>query len=167
MTYSGRVFFSKASRLFFSHCCFSLVNWAQFTSLYSLWSNLQHFSIYCLCHRFATFKIVPLRFNMYNSCIKTVFFYCRSVLPWDVLPVRGTLCLPALLLPSSPVPTTSCASLPSQKATSTSVAPTADCQPVSALLPSCWERTTHPPTDPTHPLLHKFHLNSSLNTFLS
>lgn len=167
MTYSGLCCCFFNSRLFFSHFCSSLVEM-------SFHNNpSKRLCIHCGLP-YSTFPflyfcsmIVPLRFNTYNSCIKTILFFCRSVLPWDVLPVRGTLCSPALLLPSSPVPTTSCASLPSQKATSTSVAPTVGCLPVSEPLPSYWELTTRPPTDPTNPLLHKFHLNSSLNTFLS
>lgn len=59
-----------------------------------------------------------------NSCF-------RSVLPWDALPVRGTLFLPALWHPFSPVPTTSFASRPSRTAASICVAPTAACPLVS------------------------------------
>ena len=59
-----------------------------------------------------------------NSC-------SRSVLPWDALPVRGTLFSPALWRPFSPVPTTSFASQPSRTAASICVAPTAACPLVS------------------------------------
>lgn len=67
--------------------------------------------------------------------LKRVNSGSRSVLPWDALPVRGTLFSPARWRPFSLVPTTSSAAPPSQTAASSCVAPTAACPRVSPLQP--------------------------------
>lgn len=87
----------------------------------------------------------------WSLVLRNYKLFCRSVLPWGVLPVRGTLCLPALLLPFSLVPTTSSVWQPSQKATSICVAPTVVCPLVSKLLSVCHahytsSHRTYPPT---------------------
>lgn len=85
---------------------------------------------------------------------ETINSFCRWALPWDVQPVRGTLCLPALLLPFLPVPTTSFAWQPSQRATSTCVAPTVACPLVSELLltwPCAHTSPTPPQSSPWFP----------------
>lgn len=67
---------------------------------------------------------------------KKMCSFPRSAWRWVALPVRGTLCLQALLLPFSPAPTTSSAWRPSRTATSICVAPTAACPLVSNQLPT-------------------------------
>lgn len=120
------------------------------------------------CHWYLTLWVIFLVPSTCDLClyvISLVLLYQininsihRSVLPWAVLPVRGTLCLPALLLPFSPAPMTSSAWQPSLKAASICVAPTAACPPVSRLpLMSRAHHfpvhTPYPPTPSQNPLL--------------
>lgn len=90
-----------------------------------------------------TDTLYKLIWDAVNSCF-------RSVLPWDALPVRGTLFLPVPSRPFSPVPTTSFVLQPSQTAASICVAPTAACPLVSEMPPVNCDSVAlsfpHPPT---------------------